>query len=610
MCDNISDIQQIQPPEPPKKQPYKGFSFKERLLPSILLAILAPLTVACIAPFEIFGGNLDEFKFVLGDFFGLCLLAALAASAVLAAVLLVCRGRVFDVVFGLIFGLSIMTFVQSTFLSLTQTALDGDGTGSAVSMGQIVLNTVIWAVIAAACIVAMLLLNRHKDTVRLISVMVLGIALFMSFVSFLTVSLTTDVYATAKQPAAEVEQTGAETGADGESDDTAKRMLTVENLTTLAKDRNVIVFVVDRFSNEYYHTAQEACPEIFAELGGFTFFDDYISLYPRTLPAVPHLVTGVEDDFSLSRVDYLQKAYQEAPLMNALYADGYDINVYTDDYYGYDNASDMAAYTSNISGKMEYTIVNKPRLSWDMLRLGLYRSLPLAAQPLVGTISTPTFEQYVVYKTEQDIYSTNMKKIYETLTADDFTLRETDNGYSFIHMSGCHLPTPYNEDFEVASAAERNDSTVAMKVSFKLISRYIQEMKRLGVYEDATILILGDHCSIGSDTESPYFAHLTSLMVKPAGRSTGDIRISHAPITSEDIFATILDAADVSTSDDDRRTVFEIGEDEVRTRRYLFQRLLSNGKYEEEIYEITGPGKDLANWKLVGVRSLGKSIYS
>lgn len=632
-----------------KKKAYQGYTFKERLLPSILLSLLAPLTIAGIAPFEIFSNNMDEFKFVLGDFWGLCLLLALATSAVLATILLVCRGRVFDVVFGLIFGLSVMFFVQSTFLSLSQTSLGGDGTSAVMPPDEIAVNTVIWVLVTMACILVMLLLNRFKDTVRLIATMVLVVALFMSFVSFLTVSLTTDVYngthpspslgETTDTSAEETDETeiDPETGIESESESTPiggapvgtpetetapadgetaasetepPRMLTVENLTSLAQNNNVVIFVVDRFSNEYYHEAVERCPEIFSEMGGFTFFDDYISLYPRTYPAIPHLLTGVENDFSLSRIDYFQKAYTEAPMMHALADAGFDINVYTDSYYGYNDTKDMEDYTTNVSGKISYKIVEKPRLSWDMIRLGLYRSLPLAAQPLVGDLRTPTFDRYVKYTTEHDVFSTDMKSIYTHITAEDFSLRDASKGYALIHMSGCHMPNRYDENFGSPTAIEQRDSTVGMKQSFKIISRYIQEMKRLGVYENATIIILGDHCDIGSDRDFPYYPHLTSLFVKPAGRSTGDINVSNAPITTDDVLATVLKAANVPMLEDDWRTVFEIGENEMRTRRYLFQRLLPNARYEEGVYEITGSGKILANWRLTEVRPLGKSIYN
>ncbi len=636
-----------------KKSSYRGYTFKERLLPSILLAILAPLCVCCVAPFEIFGGNLSEFKFVLMDFWGYCLLIGLCAAAILATVLLLCRGRAFDVVFGVIYGLSIMFFIQSNYLSLAQTSLSGDGNEAGAAVWKIVLNTAIWVAVTVGCVLVMLLLNRHKDTVRLIATMVLIVMIFMSLVSVLTVSLTTDILGsdsateTVTETETEIETSapetttssdsqgavGSETGeGTGTESSTAavtesateteteteapaepdvERLLTVENLNTFASGQNILVFIVDRFAAEYYIESLVECPEIFDELAGFTFFEDYISRYPRTFPAIPHLITGVETDFSLSREDYFKSAYQTAPLMYALKDQGYDINIYTDTYYGYNNAAYMAGYASNLSLKSSYKIVKKPRLSLDMLRLALYRSLPAVAQPVVGDISTPTFEKYVKYDAEHEVYKTDMKGIYEWVTAEDFTLREAEKGYSFIHLSGCHLPNQYNADFGPVSDADKYSSTVAMQQSFKIINRYIRELKRLGLYENSTIIITGDHASIGSDRKYPYYPHLTGLMVKPAGVATGETVISSAPIQTEDIFATILQEANAPLLDAEWRTVFEIEEDEIRTRRYHFQCYLPDSKqYDEGIYEITGPGNAMENWKLVEIRHLNKSIYS
>ncbi len=614
---------------------------KARLLPSILLAIVAPLCVCGTTPFEIFGGNLSEFKFVLADFWPLCLLIALIAAAFIFTVLIICEGRVYDTVYGLIFGISLMLFLQSNYLSLSQTSLEGDGTGEGLPIWQIVLNTALWVIIPAASIAAMLCLKKFKDTVRLIVAMMTAIMIFMSLVSFLTVSMTTDVFSDGETDPAEesLEQSsdqGTEKGPDSEvgsetageasdstssedesetesgsagsaEDENVVRMLTVENLNTLAKKENIIVFIVDRFDQRHYKTALSDCPEVLEELDGFTYFNDYITLYPRTFPAIPHLMTGIETDFSLSRLDYFDKAYKTSPILHSLKDAGFDINLYTDTYYGYENASSMASYATNISGKAEYTIVNKQSLSLDMLRLSLYRSLPTCLRSTVGDIRTTTFDKYVEYKTESDVYTTDMRDVYNTLTAQDFTLRDSDKGYSFIHISGCHLPNLYDENFEPVAEEDKWNSVFAIKQSFAIINEYISEMKRLGVYEDATIIITGDHASIGSDTKDPYYAHMTTLLVKPRGVSEGSFT-SSAQISTDNIFATILDAADISVDGFDADSVFEVSEDETRTRRYLFQRTGSSD-HEMIEYEIVGDGNVFSNWKIKNRYFIGKRIY-
>ena len=54
--------------------------------------------------------------------------------------------------------------------------------------------------------------------------------------------------------------------------------------------------------------------------------------------------------------------------------------------------------------------------------------------------------------------------------------------------------------------------------------------------------------------------------------------------------------------------MFEIPEDETRTRRYLFQRMGSSN-HELIIYEIVGEGADLSNWVIKDRHFIGKSIY-
>ena len=131
-------------------------------------------------------------------------------------------------------------------------------------------------------------------------------------------------------------------------EDGTKRILSTDGITELSENKNLIIFLVDRFDARYFELAQKRTPEVFDSLEGFTFFDDCISLYGRTFPSIAYMLTGVENDFSEKRVDYFRYAYQNSEFLNVLKQNNYKIKIYTDDYYAYSDASVMGRYASNI----------------------------------------------------------------------------------------------------------------------------------------------------------------------------------------------------------------------------------------------------------------------
>ena len=584
---------------PPKKPPFNEYTPKEKWLFSLLLSLFAPLTLFFFGPFEIYGNNSEEFKFVLWDFWLLCSVIALVSAALLFGLLMLLRGRAFHIGFGFLFGISLMFFIQGNYLSLGAGSLTGDGVGETISMAKNIVNLVIWITVVAGCITAMLLLHKYKSTVRLVCTVAVIALVGMTVISFAVISLSTDVYASEK------------TGYQGDTSLT-NEVLTVKNLDTLATEDNIVVFIVDRFDHSYMEKALEKCPEIFDDLSGFTHFNDYITLYPRTYPGVPHIVTGLENDFSGTRHSYMKQAYSESPYWQAIKKHGFDINVYTDDFYGYVNATHMRDFVSNTSGNVSYKIINRANLSIDMIRISLYRYVPFLMRHTLGNVSTPMYDKYVDYDLEQPEYSTDMKDVYDVLTDEPFTFRKAEKGLSYIHVSGCHLPNAYGPDFGIVQPDERSDSNVAMKQSFKIISAYINEMKRMGVYENATIIILGDHCYIGSDINLPNKPHITTLLAKPAGVSEGALKESKAQVGAQDVLATVLVAAGSDKAADFGENIFDIPEDENRPRRYHFQLVqetLYAGDYINAEYEIVGPGRDMENWHLLREVELNKNIY-
>lgn len=573
---------------------------KGRIVPALLASLALSLTVLFFGPFELYANNMAEFAFGLWDFFGILIAIAIAITAALMLVLIWLPKKAFNIVCSAIALIALMVYVQGTFLTMGMTSVEGDGVdGSAVSTLKLVINTVIWVLVIGGGIVATVLLSKkHNDVVRTVLTIAMVTVIGMQTVSFATVALTTEGLF-----GGEVE--------DGEKSDLVEAF-TYKNLEKVSSDSNVIYFVVDRFATSYVETAKKDCPEVFEELEGFTYYDDMVSLYPRTFPSITYMITGVENDFSLSRADYFKYAWENAEFIDILKENGYGVNIYVDDYYAYEDSTPggVAAFADNLSGETETVVSDRPGLVKDMTRLSLYRYLPFACRGIVGSVSSGDFQDSVqIVNKDLDVYTTDMKNAYDYLNEHPLTLSDGKN-FSFIHLQGTHLPNKYDRDFNEADEEERYSVLEGMIQSFKIINMYIEQLKELGIYDDATIIITGDHSSIGSDSKDPYYAHLTALFVKPAGVGEGELKISSAPVAQEDIHATILDSEGIESTLDYGVSVFDLDEDAERERRYHFQRYIrDDGTYEVVKYKIVGKAKKFSNWTPVERVKLDKSIY-
>lgn len=608
-------------------QTYAGWSLRQRLPLAILGGLALPFTIF-VGVFEIYAQNLTEFKFVWGDFAPLLILICVGAALVLGGILLALRGRVFDVAFALLFSVAFMACVQSLFLNFGINSLSGDGLGMTVNPVWAVFNLIIWLLMIAGAVVAVLLL-RQRDLVRTVSLVALVVLIGMQIPSLITVALTTDVFApkdTAQEMMGESE-TGAEASSEPSSEETqdtagsdvgdgedettdpdAPLVLTTENLYTVGSEKNVIVFLVDRFDIRYVDEIKAHDPTFLEQFEDFVYYEDNITTYSRTYPAVGSILSGMENKFEkgVSAADYFQNAYQNSPLLNELRNADYSINIYTDDYYAYRDAREFLGFADNISGIKDYAVKNVGGLCADMLRLSAYRYVPVAAKS-VFDVSTDAFEQYVVYETEYPMYNLNDAEIYAALDEDGLTVGEHKNSFAFIHLWGIH--PPYRIDADGGSSKSQT-SLGATLGCMNLVLRYIEELKALGLYEDATIIITGDHPDPISDDVPPDQPRLTALFVKRAGDSGKPFSESRAQVSQQNLIPSILESTGVDVNRDFGTSYWEVpeGEDQVRHYNFIVNSQPAGKEYIVR-YVISGDGRDFSNWEIEDEFSLNGWFY-
>lgn len=620
---------------PNTRKRYAGFPLSKRLVPVLLLAFGISLTIFFFGPLDIYANNMAELPFHILDLFGWNLLWSLTLAGLLTAILLPLRGRVFEIAYALTLAVGLMLFIQGNYLNFGINSLSGDGLGNGLDPTTVIINTVIWIVIAAGLVTAMILLKPdHREYIRLAGIIAMVTVLGVQLVTFTITAIDRDIFNPVKITESETRLHQSEAKTETETDTeretppkgshassfkelsapepiNGKGILTYKNFNRVSTEGNVIYLVIDRFDMEYMTQALEEKPEIFEELEGFTLFNDATSLYPRTYPSIAYMVTGLENDFSLSRTDYLNSAYASSDYLKVWRDNGYSVNIYSDAYSAYDNAAYFVDVADNVSHATDCYVKRPYLLSLNFARLSLYRYLPMVGKDLVGAISTSSFNKYVVYVADEDpLYTTDLRDAYYYLSDHPMETYSDKKNFTFIHIEGTHLPNEYDEDFNPLPNSNNYDVISAMTQSFKIVNLYLTQLKELGLYEDATIIITGDHSNMAMEEYDPYFAYLTALLVKPSGTSEGALVTSTAPVCHDDLFATALKSEGLST-EDWGRSVFEIPEDEIRTRRYFYQRVgnLTRTEYEQFEMEITGPAHDFNNWKVTKRFFLGKSVY-
>jgi len=585
----------------------REYSFKNKLLTTLLLSFVAPLTVCFFGPFETYCGNISEFTFALGDFLPYVAAISVTVAVAVFVLLMILDGRAFDIASAVVLALTVLTFAQKYYLNLGVNALAGDGVGT-TEVGPLatVLNALIWVIVIAGAVAAAIMLKKQNKARFFVSTALVLIAVLV-MQSIGCIAIATDL-------GSQTEQGDASDSAHRE-----KNMLTYENLNELSEGKNIVFFLIDRFDVRYFEKLQATDPDFLEGLDGFTFYNDYTSLYCRTYPAIASILTGKENDFKDSRLEFFKEVYTDGGHMKNLHNAGYDVNIYTEKYYAYDDAYYMSDYVGNMSGVNGYEIDSNTALSRDMIRLSLSTCLPFVAKDVVGQMSTPDFNAHAVYESDEDVYDADMKNVYDYITENDFVKTESKGQFSFIHIYGCHTPIKYNLNWEAANDKEKNDTTMALKQSLTIIYEYIEQMKTLGVYDDATIVITGDHPAAISDTKligqtgyaSDNGTRVTAMLFKKSGDSGTALKTSTAQISQDELWNTIYESEGL-TSLKTGESFFDIPEGVDRERRYLFELsvTLEDKTRADEIvtYKIVGSARNRDNWSIESREVIGK-IY-
>jgi len=512
-------------------------------------------------PNELYIHNLEEFTGSYAAFF-LIMLAGSAAELLLLIVvfLLLMPKKLFRVLYLLFAGISCAGYLQSMFLNGALDAMNGE---EQIWSGQTLLvNTCIWIVILLVSVIGGYCRNAIRKILQVLCV-------YISLIQIVTLGwllITSDV-----------------------SNPNGNAAITNKGSLELAQENNVLVFVLDNFDSSWFEEIYEEDADILEPLADFTYYRNGTSQFAYTDLAIPYMLTGVE--WSADIENYVQYAYENSNVLQRIAEQGVDVRVFTDlnlmsqeMYQTLDNYSD--AVSRNYRWIQTYC---------TMLKCSMYKVSPFLLKSLYGYYTSDIKE--MTYN--NDIWSIDNDLIfYNDMITKGLKVSETDkSAFRFYHMKGPHSPYNMTEDLKYEPTGQVSSANSQGKGSLKIVYEYIDQMKALDKYEEATIIITADHgqkhvLDWEADEVKPEETSRPLFLVKKSGECHHQMNISEAPVSQAELIPTILDAFGMEYASYGR-TFDEIPVNEQRVRRYVY----IYSKYKVA-YVIDGHAADLDSWSV------------
>jgi hypothetical protein len=352
----------------------------------------------------------------------------------------------------------------------------------------------------------------------------------------------------------------------------------------------VLVLVLDSFQSGAFERIVQADPSLAAAFDGFTFFPDATGGFPSTYPSVPLILTGQAFDNTRSIQDFVEQAYRtERSLPALLRRAGYRVDLFP-----------LAPQTVALDPAMAANV--RPRLAatWEelapLLKTAAFRALPHPAKRSLAAAlleRRPFRHSSAILTFAAELESMPPANVEEPV-------------FKLLHLSGAHPPFEVNERLEpeaLGSDLRAYDRQAAGVL--RLTGRFLQKLREGGAYDNALILVLGDHGhALGGLVELG-----TPLVLVKTPRAHGPLKTSDRPVALGDVPPTVADALGLPGWDDpSARSMLRPGPAE-RDRRFLsyawdHRFWAREARYLPSMseYLIRGPASQEQSWIKTGWR--------
>ncbi|MBQ3302708.1 MAG: hypothetical protein IJH04_11320 [Eggerthellaceae bacterium] len=565
----------------------KGPRWPMRLILAVIVAVFCVFTLCIVAPFEIVAGARGDLTFGLDDVWVPLAIFSAIGAGVLALLLSFFPKKVFTPVLAFVFAVGLCCYVQAMFLNGGLPQADGRPVDWWGDHGtSMIVSAIVWvALIVVVTVVAARFQRPARFLVSLISIALI----FVQGVGVASLFANRD---------------------SGIDELTGPVYVTESGLFEVSPKNNVVVFILDYYDTRTLQNVLTQSPGMLDEMEGFTWYQNSTGVMIPTGFALPYLMTGQTPTTDQTVDDFLVTRWTNGHFLKDLHDSGYSVGVYTTTF-GFEYLTNDQIQTHIYDGMTNAHPLGALHIDDEgavkmLMKAALYRDVPWVLKPRF-LFYTDDVNQRVVYMLDdqapdETVYVMDDAKYFQRLQSFGLTEEKGDyeGAFRMIHLNGDHFPFSLNEKGEFIGEWESTKEAQAIGTML-MVSTYLKQMKELGVYDDATVIITADHGDWDVSMDLPQVVTSPILLVKNPHAGSAPVVTSSAPVSHEDLFGHVLNAMGQDYASYGGTTFDSVSEGDSRERFFYYITHDQSAHIHSLLgYTVNGDVLDFDNWEFTG----------
>ncbi len=516
----------------------RTMKYRQKLAVMLLLVLLIVVAYVIRGPLEIYAANAHELLFILSDFLPWMLAIGAAVLVVASALLALLPDELFRLTTIPLLWFGIASWAQDLFWNKKLVESNG--------------GPVDWNALGSL---------PRKNLIAWILLLIFLVFIFIKFGhSWLSITKVT----AAALCLVQIIACGAVFLSLPEKEK-PEQYVSGEDQMKLASDENVIVLLLDHTGMGALKSMEEQYPKAANILKDFTCYENACCNYYGTFPSVTHYFTGYDLEFGITGLEWARRAWNSERcnrFFQYLKEEGFESRIFHDSVsYTFGGVENLIGKIENIrSVTME---VDRESLISKLLTFSAYRFVPYVYKPEFEVLTSEFGD--IVAPIDVPLCAAQNFDFYKRLKEEKLSIDlEQKKLFIYEHLMGAH--PVYATDVNVNYVPAGTTETETIRGCFTLLEEYFTQLKELGLYDGAAIIVMSDHGNLITDDLAPIF------YLKKPGETHEQSPISTAPIEHGDFQATVMEL--IGRNDGSFGTsVFDWGPNDER-RRVLWVQML------------------------------------